>query len=643
MILSLSLLSVLSCTALPTADVQRTPAQESARAPICQNMPVVPGPQFDWPNLKTAMLAASADTVDKALCLIPPEVRSDMGLMVSSVSLQRSSIAQPRVILSSPYSNQTIGERLFFSFNGPADVGGNEIEVIRYRPSQSPSRLLEMIEVQLDGTIQIHEGTPVRCQKCHGIEPQFLWSQRDFWPAAANGESVTRTKEEWMHVNQLMAKNPRYSFLNGNGQFTVGARGSLSTINFYAAEVNNHRLVGKVQQSPNYTEYKFAILGALLGCNQIESFLPKGLVANHQNVSFVQERDWKRVAALYSSAMDKVAAGVTAENASMMKPAYALLDSIVGATPIADQLPRWQQQLRLPSAEPAQYRSSRAFALYTGDMIRIEKNKLLFGMRPDDNFPIEVVTDPTGANLRFLFEGRGIGISDWSYDDIQGTYHFGLENMAFYPFSLAALLVAADADLRTSEIQAFFRVEPEDRGKDLQFPGTERKFALCGSLKDKSLKRLASLTKPSTFNLADGKSRADQNWQHHFSDLGKLSDLPENLPTNPKSSRNCTQCHFNYIANYTGPEFTRTTKRHPLALMICANCHGDAVSHVAPQIPFHDEVALHQFMKSNPGFSFYAESRLSDDAKSTLTHMPPVLLLKDAQRKEILDYLKSLD
>lgn len=643
MILFLTLFSMLSCTALPTAEVQRTPAQAAASAPICQNLPVVSGSEFNWPNLKAAIINNSVDSVDKALCLVPPEVRSDVGLMVSSVSLQRSTTAQPRVILSSPYANQTVGERLFFSFNGTGDAGGDEIEVMRYRPAQPPSHLLEMIELKLDGAHQIQEGTPVRCQKCHGIEPQFLWSQRDFWPAAANGESVSRTKEEWVHVNQLMAKNPRYAFLNGNGQYTVGARGSLSTINFYAAEVNNHRLVGKVQQSPNYREYKYAILGALLGCYQIEGFLPKALIPNHQNVSFVQETHWNKAAAIYTMAMNRVAAGVTAENASMMKPAYTLLDSIVGATPISMQLPKWQQQLHLSKQEPSPFHGSKSFALYTGDMIRIEKNKLLFGMRPDDNFPLEVVTDPTGANLRYLFEGRGIGISDWSYDDIQGTYHFGLENMSFYPFSLAALLVGADADLRTPEIEAFFRVDPEDRGKDLQFPGTERKRVLCGSLRQKSLTSLASLTRPTTFNLDDHRARAEQNWAHHFSNMGKLSELPENLPTNPKSTRNCTQCHFNYPANYTGPEFTRQTKNHPLALMICANCHGDSASHVAPQIPFHDEMALRQFIKSNPGFSFYAESRLSDDAKATLTHMPPILLLKDGQRKVVLDYLKSLE
>ena len=637
---------ITACVSVPVEKSSRNPAQISGNSGVCQGLSPLSNGEFTWPIVRDRISSQSSifNSVDKALCLVPREYATqNVAMMLNSFSLQRSSLSDPRAIVFPSESSDLSSEMLFMSHNSAGFPGGSALEFVRYNPKAPVRNQIEMAEIEFTDKVSIHQGTPIRCQKCHGIEPQFLWSERDFWPAAAAGESIYRTHEEFAQLKKSLQSNERLKSLN-IGEFG-SMRSRLSGMNYLATLINSRRLYQKILESPDYSYYKFAILAGAFGCTNIEGFLPNAIRARHQNISFVTENSPSRVAQYLNKVFTREA---QTRFKSVNRPTNQLianhLNDLVGSFLTTYGLRNWPSLFGVKAEElknrPVFTRS--AFPYYLAEQIQIEQDKLLFGMKPDDFFALDPVFDLASVNLRYLFEGRGIGIDNWSYNDITAVYHIDLETMTLHPGGLTNVMIRSDRELSFEETSTLPLLDPDDRGRIFRFSGSQESLKICSSLQTRSLTRLDGLKQPTVFDLRSNAVLAAANWQHHFTDIGKVPNLPTDLPTNPKSTRSCTQCHFGYVANYTGPEFIRQSKNHPLALMICANCHSDKVNKMAPFIPFNDEATLRKFAANDPSFVIGVEHRLDDDAKGQLLHMPPVFRLKRTERDVILKYIRSL-
>lgn len=592
----------------------------AGEANTCGSIERIKPHDFTWPNFKSTLLSLPQDklSVEGAQCLFPDIFGASDNIpimMIKSRSLQQSNVENPRAIyLPDYYSRQSYDELMFFSFSGNKHlVGGSNYEIMRFRPNEPFANQVEMIDVNFSGGLKISEGTPVKCMKCHGTQPRFLWNEREFWPGAAGGDSKQRTDSEFNHMLSSLGKNARYSFVK---PFKKGQhRAQLSSLNRLASLVNNKRLLHKIKESPAYDKYKFAIAGAVAGCYQITEFLPKRIRPFHEDKRLIDTSDVAEGREHLLKFIEDLKLQVTKEDENF-------------------------KHLAQPFFDRAHYYFSKkdSESDFLFELIAIEAEKEKLGQI--ETFAARPISALFSTNLRYIFEGRGIGISDWAYDIIEGTYHLDDEAMVLREHSLLRLMIQADTDLDIPSLAIMKKDNHEVLSNlfaEKSGPGYSQ---LCDDLKSSSLKLLENYFPEQNTDLDRIKMLSDQNWEYHFSNGNKIEELPPQLPTTNINKKSCNQCHYGYSSNYTGPEFKRNNNAYPLTFMLCANCHSDKENGVGPFLPFNNQSAFEPILKS--GYSEAIKYRIGDHAKMNLDHMPPILRIKPRQKKEIMNYLKSL-
>jgi len=147
------------------------------------------------------------------------------------------------------------------------------------------------------------------CAKCHGPDPNDMhpnWEKYPFWSHAV-GQEDELTKDEIARLrqyasdaqsshdlrqqlaqgrsvpleegqaNRLLA-DARISLLDFEANIAKSQKSVKASPAFdldtHLDKYNSHRLERKIIQTPNYGNYKFAIMGALWNCDDIASFLP---------------------------------------------------------------------------------------------------------------------------------------------------------------------------------------------------------------------------------------------------------------------------------------------------------------------------------------------------------------------------------
>jgi hypothetical protein len=252
--------------------------------------------QPSYQNIQTLIHDCNVTSIDQLLPLLPESYKSSFTLMRTSKSLQEASGDYPRAILFGTDA------KFIITFNGnPNQKGYNNLEVIQWS-DQAHSFSFDEIQFSKDArSVPIFRANPHECTACHRDPPRPNWQSYDFWEGAYGqaGDQIKVGSQE-DHAFQSFLKNSRdkgrYQFLTGK----PGLKGpseaeiekgtpdptaySVATLpnfrlTFFLDELNYQRIAAQLKDSPNFSQYKYAIYGALYGCDPIDSFLPNSVTA----------------------------------------------------------------------------------------------------------------------------------------------------------------------------------------------------------------------------------------------------------------------------------------------------------------------------------------------------------------------------
>jgi hypothetical protein len=174
--------------------------------------------QFNYEDLVKAINSAKVKTVEKAIPLLPPEMRGNYTLLYSSRSLQEASVENPRVILFGKNAKFTC------TFNGDvAQNGGDTIECFQFRDQerafdfrqiQFPSVKNGLTSVRFSQRNLSADGR-VSCTACHTSDPRPNWDEYRSWPGAfgESDDEITPYDKDYPKFVRKRSTHPRYQFL----------------------------------------------------------------------------------------------------------------------------------------------------------------------------------------------------------------------------------------------------------------------------------------------------------------------------------------------------------------------------------------------------------------------------------------------
>ena len=354
---------------------------------------------------------------------------------------------------------------------------------------------------------------------------------------------------------------------------------------------NQSSIVGKIQNTPHYQYYKFAILGLANDCGDVLSFIPKSVQVFHRRKEFLLplsltqrllaekniydmsievplppkfvKRDFLMMTGKHRYDDDKNLKKWAKSN-SKEKRTFELSEfNSKGKEQLKDYFFNYANEL-LDTTSPQRFQ------------LDLVLRSRLYNVGRGKNSTFDLRDIPQVAAFRYLFEARGIGISSWSTEVVQGGY--------FLSDSLSA-------------IQRTLKENDPSIAKEI-LPAPLN----CQSLKKKSLEALENA-------FAEGQLNSHPIYDDR------------------------------YLSNYTGPPFRPSTKSYPSTFKVCANCHSDEENGVGPFMPFHNQKELEELLQNNKELKSKILYRLSKEARKNLDHMPPVLLLQPQEIDSIKDYL----
>lgn len=281
--------------------------------------------QFTFEDLVSLIKnpACNIKNIANVIEKLPKSMKKTTVLFNRSQSLQgphTEDYVYPRAILNSlgfdkAYNNLKPG--LALSFNGHYKQANYQgLEIMSVDPSKSYKDMFEYIDIQfpsdeesktfswqeIQGKIRFSEKNPAACQKCHGNPARPIFEQYPNW-AGALGKRHTALLDENekngflnfinRHKND---QNSRYYWLNlenfsadpfGSRMFGPGiiqsekisfAHGE-QNLNFNATLVdyNGIRVAKMMKESSIYSDFKYAIWGALSECNNLDRFFPSSM------------------------------------------------------------------------------------------------------------------------------------------------------------------------------------------------------------------------------------------------------------------------------------------------------------------------------------------------------------------------------
>lgn len=358
---------------------------------------------------------------EDVICKLPPAVRSNYVLVNASQSAQTGTFEEPRVVFSDPGpESKPIEFAMSMGSGNSSFLGHSSFEIIRFDVSKPVSDQLEFREIlcEPDQPCHLSKKNPELCLSCHSFNtpyPRPLWDSKSFFPFAYGrsplGGSRPNSPPEARHLISFLEKakdHPRYGKLLGleeHGQFPCSpeeiagdqcfaSSQSLvernNVLSGRLAQVNRRRVVELIRESPEYSKYKYATAGALYNCENIESFLPPEYRNRHQEYSGISK---SLVGQLDQSKVDEAQAHIN-----------------------------------------ALFRCSSCHTSFNFVLLDAERNRV-----SPDVFPYLLDTivgrDQWGsidafrvANLRWLFEGRGISMATWNMDLFFGMGFFRFQN-----------------------------------------------------------------------------------------------------------------------------------------------------------------------------------------------------------------------
>lgn len=225
-----------------------------------------------------ARIASSAKNLDAAIGELPPELFKAGNFVIAyeSRSQQKGLGPTPRVIVFTP------DVKTIIAWNGgnPKQPYHDVFEVIQWREATKTFefRILPSAE----------KPNPQRCTDCHTTAYRPNWDSYPLWPGFFAYEhqvyAPAREKTLWKQFRALQPEHARYKRLelppqgDDDRPSLILDRG-LSRLTFGLSRLNFQRIARELKETKGIAAVKYALLGAVGGCEKFEEFFPKPLQA----------------------------------------------------------------------------------------------------------------------------------------------------------------------------------------------------------------------------------------------------------------------------------------------------------------------------------------------------------------------------
>lgn len=265
----------------------------------CSRANADPTATFSYYKLRDRYAESPQDFADKKtfLGMFPESFRRRFVLFHNTESLDEASYAAPRIVFFDDPNNP----RFMMGTDG-TDGQHKKLEIIQFNPDRRRFCFHEIV-LKEDAPPQFNDH-PSNCVGCHKRDARPNWEAFNAWPrlfgsrdgAMAVGSAEERGYRQFLSLSSGVGV---YSMLAGAFANTPTAGpGLVRVVNGGGADIaspharltagmvrlNNQRisriLEGLVARS-SHSRYKHALVGALLGCPDIDQFVPEPLRANH--------------------------------------------------------------------------------------------------------------------------------------------------------------------------------------------------------------------------------------------------------------------------------------------------------------------------------------------------------------------------
>jgi hypothetical protein len=360
-------------------DVPRDQRAIASSTSDCAAMMV---PPLTFASVKARVEQCGIQNLEGLLAILPESFRSSFTLMRRSKSAQAASSDNPRVIMFGSDA------RLILTFNGDkSQKGFNELEAIEFNDENKQFDFHQITFNSVTHSKPDFDLDVQTCTTCHRTPARPNWEAYDVWEGAY-GQVEDQIKigseedYEFQHFIKNFRNQGRYKYLiapNGlkapsiaeiAGDVTLANTTAYSVatlpnfrLTFFLNLLNFQRLANEIKKTPDFDTFKYAYYGALFGCGPIEEFIPAEVSSKFShNYNQVLQDSLQKFAAQYT---DRVKQNGPFDN----------------------------------------------FTVFNHD-------------NAPQNFEATSASRFIIAKLRYLTEGRGISIADWSLSPNPDAYIF---------------------------------------------------------------------------------------------------------------------------------------------------------------------------------------------------------------------------
>ena len=443
------------------------------------------------------------------ICCLPEEYRRSYVISHSSDAAQEGVPNNPRVIFFTPKGSGNAIAPLKFaiSLNGSHHQrGGKNLEMLFDNEAR---REAEYFDAEFkDGRWKMSERNPESCMNCHGgdrerpgragiggprtiFDPPGSWSRISgaFMGCTDNERALVKAVDAV--TEKALRENPRYRCLEPTEQ-PVFSQERTAFGNDYGfnvamgldgelARLNDRRVLAVMRRTPDFDKYKYALVGSHLCATtmsasqrmfDVKKWLPPNVIARHTGTAGLRPE--------------------VASSTNLPETMRTQLRKMIRENGRIDrrqarELRRHRETGSVPSFEvsenPMACRGTKE-ANNAVDAMR----PLLVGPALLDRYKVDTALRVPRATEafapdpveRFIFEGRGIDMSDWSTDARPGLYRRGTTQGTF----AFQLLEAERADAPLGRLRE--RIFRQFRGQEKK-SGPQESKDLCEELRKLSL------------------------------------------------------------------------------------------------------------------------------------------------------------
>jgi hypothetical protein len=382
-------------------------------------------PQFNVDEVIALIQKKDLRSVDELLPLLPKNCQQVINIFFQSASLQAASEKAPRVLLSCLKNDAFSYNGFTLAFNTSPDLFGfDRLEMVQFREKTASFEYRE-VAFTPEARAKVSGANPAVCQSCHYPDARPNWDPYFVWPGAfgmmdeEDPQGLSLMEKEGMASFSFLSRVQELDARPTNQE--IASQPNNLRLNEFFSPLNTQRIVRKILNEPKLKPYRYAIVG-VAGCS------------------------YARAEAKYNDHLD----GAYDE---------AVLEGV--AFPPEDFLTARSRAARADSAyylkdtvEKQQSNFAERVAI-TG-RLGCSRSDRTHDLLESGIFKAPEFLSNRVSELRYVIEGAGVSMEDWSMATFRHSYSFnnGGAWSELYPALRKALLdPKRDADLLATGVE----------------------------------------------------------------------------------------------------------------------------------------------------------------------------------------------